>query len=66
MAALILNLAILSEDNEDTIAKIRGLDTQAQTDIMNLIKSFDDNNLKDGTIPMMITRCMNLRAQRTL
>ena len=64
MAALILNLAILSEDNEDTIAKIRGLDTQAQTD-MNLI-SFDDNNLKDGTIPIMITRCMNLRAQRTL
>ena len=29
-----------------TIVKIRGLDTQGQVDLMNMIKSF---NLKDGT-----------------
>ena len=37
------------EENEGNISTIRGLDIQAQGDIMNLIKSFDSNNLKDGT-----------------
>ena len=44
VAVLILNRSVLKEDNEDTISKI-----QAQVDIMSLIKSFNANNLKDGT-----------------
>ena len=46
---LILNLSVLQEDNEETITTIRGLDIQAHTEIMNIIKSFDANKLKDGT-----------------
>ena len=42
-------IAIKSEDNEQIIARITWLDMVAQVDIMSLIKSFDSNNLKDGT-----------------
>ena len=42
------NDGVQRDNNEEIIVKVRGLDIQAQGDIME-IKSFNPNNLKDGT-----------------